>query len=56
MRVAVLIVVSVLIVIGTLFYNAIRGKLEYDRERHAAQDASASAAASAGPAAVPASQ
>ena len=55
-RVAVLIVVVVLIVIGTLLYNAIRGKLEYDRERRASQDASAPAAASAAPAAVTASQ
>jgi len=52
----VLIVVAVLIVIGTLFYNAIRGKLEYDRERRAAQDVPASASIRAGSAAVPASQ
>ncbi|MBU6488318.1 MAG: hypothetical protein KGQ57_10875 [Burkholderiales bacterium] len=38
-RVAVLIVVLVLIVIGTLFFNAIKGKREYDE-----QNASASAA------------
>lgn len=55
-RVAVLIVVAVSIVIGTLLFNAIRGKLEYERAQRAAQDASAPAAASAAPAAVPASQ
>jgi hypothetical protein len=46
--ISILIVVVVLLVIGTLFFNAIRDKREYERENPSAD---ASAAASAAPAA-----
>lgn len=46
--VAVFIVVVVLIVIGTLLFNAIRSKREYDAQMHRA---AASAAAASAPAA-----
>jgi len=42
-RVAVLIVVIVLIVIGTFFFNAIKGKREYDEQNAAAVSASSPA-------------
>ena len=43
-RVAVLIVVIVLIVIGTFFFNAIKGKREYDEQNAAAGSAAMPAA------------
>jgi len=46
--IAVFIVVVVLIVIGTVLFNAIRGKREYDEQMQAAR---ASAAAASAPAA-----
>ena len=44
-RVAVLIVVIVLIVIGTFVFNAIKGKREYDEQNAAAVSSSASSPA-----------
>jgi len=46
--IAVFIVVVVLIVIGTVLFNAIRGKREYDEQMHAG---AASATAASAPAA-----
>lgn len=46
-RVAVLIVVIVLIVIGTLAYNAIKGKRDYDEQNAAAASSAAAASAPA---------
>lgn len=46
--VAVFIVVVVLIVIGTVLFNAIRGKRQYDEQMHAASAAAASAPAASG--------
>lgn len=46
-RIAVFFVVVVLIVIGTLLFNAIRGKREYDAQMRAAGTASSDGSASA---------
>jgi cell division protein FtsB len=46
-RVAVLIVVIVLIVIGTLAYNAIKGKLDYEEQNAAAASSAVAASAPA---------
>ena len=45
--ISILIVVVVLLVIGTLFFNAIRDKREYERENAPAQASAAASAASA---------
>ena len=50
--IGVFIVVVVLIVIGTVLFNAIRGKREYDEQMHSA----AASAAAASPAAASARQ
>lgn len=49
--VAVFIVVVVLIVIGTVLFNAIRGKREYDEQMHPATASATAASAPAGSAA-----
>jgi len=49
--VAVFIVVVVLIVIGTLLFNAIRGKREYDEQMRPATASAAAASAPSGSAA-----
>ncbi len=47
-RVAVLIVVVLLIVIGTLLFNAIKGKREYDEQNAGASMPAAAAVAASG--------
>lgn len=47
-RVAVLIVVVVLIVIGTFLFNAIKGKREYDEQNAGASAPAATAVAASG--------
>ncbi|CAN7421468.1 hypothetical protein LJR230_002593 [Trinickia sp. LjRoot230] len=46
-RVAVVIVVAMLIVIGTLVYNAIKGKREYDEQAGAINPSRSAAAVAA---------
>lgn len=53
--VAIFIVVAVLLVIGTLLFNAIRGKREYDETNEAPSTAAASAASAATALTAPAS-